>query len=76
MFAKLLLIGNNENYVYDQFIQCGSTFQEPLATLSSINFSFYDPNMNLYDFNNIEHSFTLEIIEELDELEIIGYQTG
>jgi len=76
MFAKILLVGDNESYVYSQFIQCGSTFQEPLATLSSINFSFYDPNMKLYDFNNIEHSFIIEIIEQLDELNIVGYETG
>jgi len=76
MFAKILLIGNNNEYVYDQYIQCGSTFQEPISTLSSINFSFYDPNMNLYDFNNVEHSFTIEIVEQLDELNIIGDETG
>jgi hypothetical protein len=32
--------------------------------------------MKLYDFNNIEHSFTIEIIEQLDELNIVGYETG
>jgi hypothetical protein len=76
MFAKILLVGNIESYVYSQFIQCGSTFQEPLSTLSSINFSFYDPDMILYDFNNIEHSFTIEIVEQLDELDIVGLETG
>ena len=59
---------NIENYVYDQYIQIGSTFQEPISTLSTITFSFYGPDNQLYDFNNIEHSFTIEIIEELDEL--------
>jgi hypothetical protein len=71
LFAKILLTGSNESYVYDQFIQCGSTFQEPIATLSNITFSFYGPDNLLYDFNNVEHSFTIEIVEQLDELDII-----
>jgi len=66
LFAKLMLANNVDNYVYDQFIQIGSTFQEPISTLSNITFSFYDANNQLYDFNNIEHSFTIEIIEQLD----------
>jgi hypothetical protein len=69
-FAKIMLAGNVENYVYDQFIQLGSIFKEPLSTLSSINFSFYSPDNQLYDFNGIDHSFTIEIIEDLDDLDV------
>ena len=75
-FAKIYLAGQLNNYVYDQFIQLGSTFQEPLSSLSTITFSFYSPDNNLYDFNNVEHSFTIEIVEQLDELNIIGFETG
>ena len=75
-FAKLYLAGQLNDYVYDQYIQLGSTFQEPLSSLSTITFSFYGPDNNLYDFNNVEHSFTIEIVEQLDELNIIGYETS
>jgi phage anti-repressor protein len=75
-FAKIYLAGEMNNYVYDQYIQLGSTFQEPLAALSTITLSFYGPDNNLYDFNNVEHSFTIEIIEQLDELNIVGFETG
>jgi hypothetical protein len=75
-FAKIYLAGELNNYVYDQYIQLGSTFQEPLAALSTITLSFYGPDNNLYDFNNVEHSFTIEIIEQLDELNILGFETG
>jgi len=75
-FAKIYLAGQLNDFVYDQYIQLGSTFQEPLATLSTITFSFYGPDNNLYDFNNVDHSFTIEIIEQLDELNIIGFETG
>ena len=75
-FAKIMLAGSSENYVYDQFVQLGSTFQEPIATLSNIRFSFYGPDNQLYNFNNIDHSFTIEIIEQLDELNISDIGTG
>lgn len=71
--AKIYLAGQSNNYVYDQFIQLGSGFQEPISTLSTISFSFYGPDNNLYDFNNVEHSFTIEIVEELSELVIESY---
>jgi hypothetical protein len=71
--AKIYLAGQSNSYVYDQFIQLGSGFQEPISTLSTISFSFYGPDNNLYDFNNIEHSFTIEIVEELSELVIESY---
>ena len=75
-FAKIYLAGELNNFVYDQFIQMGCTFQEPLATLSTITFTFNGPDGNLYDFNNVEHSFTIEIVEQLDELNIVGMETG
>jgi len=75
-FAKLYLAGQLNDFVYDQYIQLGCTFQEPLAALSTLTFSFYGPDNKLYDFNNVEHSFTVEIIEQLDELNIVGFETG
>jgi hypothetical protein len=71
--AKIYLAGELNSYVYDQFIQLGSRFQESISTLSSLTFSFYSPDNNLYDFNNVEHSFTIEIVEQLEELVIEKY---
>jgi hypothetical protein len=71
--AKIYLAGKLNSYVYDQFIQLGSGFQEPISTLSALTFSFYSPDNNLYDFNNVEHSFTIEIVEQLNELVIESY---
>jgi len=71
--AKIYLAGELNSYVYDQFIQLGSKFQESISTLSSLTFSFYSPDNNLYDFNNVEHSFTIEIVEQLEELVIEKY---
>jgi hypothetical protein len=71
--AKIYLSGDLNSYVYDQYIQLGSTFQESISTLSTLTFSFYGPDNNLYDFNNVEHSFTIEIVEQLGELVIESY---
>jgi hypothetical protein len=74
--AKIYLSGELNSYVYDQYIQLGSVFQEPISTLSTLTFSFYGPDNNLYDFNNVEHSFTIEIVEQLGELVIESYNSS
>ena len=65
IFAKLLLSGDPGTVIYNQFIQLGETFSVPIPSLSEWEASFYDPIGNLYNFGNLEHSYTLEIYEEL-----------
>jgi len=65
IFAKLLLSGNLDYVIYNDFIQIGEDFLEPIGSLSEIEFSFYTVDGNLFDFNNINVSFTIEIFEEL-----------
>jgi len=64
IFAKLLLSGNLDYVIYNDFIQIGEEFLEPIASLSEIEFSFYTVDGNLFDFNNINVSFTIEIFED------------
>jgi hypothetical protein len=65
IFAKILFedptITTNNRY-----IQLSEYFDPPLNTLSSWETSFYDANGNLYNFGNIEHSYTLEIYEDYE----------
>jgi hypothetical protein len=65
IFAKLLLSGDPNTVIYNDFIQLGQDFQEPIVSLSEIEFSFYNPDGFLFDFNNIEVSFTIELFEEI-----------
>jgi hypothetical protein len=51
--------------VYNQFIQLGEYFKEPINTLSDLEFIFYDPTGELFNFGSMEHSYTLEIYEEI-----------
>lgn len=65
VFSKLLLAGDPGTIMYNQFIQLGEYFKEPISTLSDFEVAFYDPIGELFNFGSIEHSYTLEIYEEI-----------
>lgn len=66
IFAKILLPGNNGSYIFDQYIQLIENIPITYSNLYEIEFSFLTPDGELYDFNGIEHSYTLEFYEEID----------
>jgi len=66
IFAKLNLSGGANSITYNDFIQIGQEFLDPIISLSEIQFSFYTPDGLLYDFNNINVSFTIELFEEIN----------
>ena len=66
IFAKLLLSGDLDYVIYNDFIQIGEEFLEPVASISEIQFSFYSVDGNLFEFNNINVSFTIEIFEQIN----------
>lgn len=61
-FAKIQLSGTAGNMVFNTFVPASVIFQQPIVTLSELSISFYSPMGNLYNFNGINHSFTLEIL--------------
>ena len=66
VFAKILLSGKKGYMLYNKYIQLCEYFNPPLNSLSTWEISFYDKYGNLYDFGNIEHSYTLEIYENYE----------
>ena len=66
IFAKLLLSSDPGTIMYNQFIQLGENIPLLILTFSEWEVSFYNSNGDLYDFGNLEHSYTLEIYEEID----------
>ena len=68
VFAKLLLSGDPGSILYNQFIQLGEIFSIPIPSFSEWEVFFYDALGNLYNFGNLEHSYTLEIYEKLNTL--------
>ena len=77
VFAKILLSSNPGEILYDTFVENPNIFyNSPLHELSELEFIFVDNNNELFDFNQQEHSFTLEIIELENKLDYINSRTG
>ena len=68
VFAKLLLSDSPGSILFNQYIQLAEFLNKPIKTLNELEFKFYSPSGSLYEFNGIDHSFTLEIYEESTEI--------
>lgn len=62
IFSKILLCDNPGQILFNSFININKTFDNPLDKLSQIKVSFFLPNGQLFDFNGLDHSFTLELV--------------
>jgi hypothetical protein len=71
VFAKLFLIGSPGSIIYDQYVQITEDLPPASAFLNELVFSFITPDGVPYDFNGQNHSYTLEIYEELEENPLI-----
>ena len=65
-FSKILLTGNPGDILFNTYVQAVKNFDEPLAQLNELNIKFVYPDGTLVDFNNINHSFTLSIVEQIN----------
>uniref|UniRef100_A0A6C0H945 Uncharacterized protein n=1 Tax=viral metagenome TaxID=1070528 RepID=A0A6C0H945_9ZZZZ len=66
-FAKILLSGNPGDILFNTFVEQPNNLYDksfPIPSLSSFDISFLYPDGNTVLFRNINHSFTLKIIEE------------
>jgi hypothetical protein len=65
IFTKLLLAGDPGSILYNQFIQLGELLSPQISSFSEWEVFFYDALGDLYNFGNLDHSYTLEIYEDL-----------
>ena len=65
-FAKILLTGNPGDILFNTFVPAIKEFDQPIAQLNELKISFLNPDGSLVDFNNINHSFTLKITEQIN----------
>ena len=64
IFAKILLKNPPGTMQFDTFISNAKVFHEsPLAELSKMKFTIYTPDGNLFQLNDQDYSFSLEIFE-------------
>lgn len=62
-FAKILLSGSPGDILYNTFINYPLEFDFPISRLNEIKIKIMYGDGSLPDFRNIDHSFTLKIVE-------------
>jgi hypothetical protein len=64
-FAKILMSGTPGDILFNTFINYPLEFDFPIPSLNELTIKFTYPDGNLVDFRNINHSFTLRIVEKI-----------
>jgi hypothetical protein len=66
-FAKIILPSALGKDLYNNFISTDTLFDhKPLDEITQLDIQFFDVNGKLFNFSNLNHSFTLEITEEIE----------
>jgi hypothetical protein len=68
IFAKIQLVDLPGNLLYNTFVSNDRVFDNPKAVLDYLDIEFRKFDGKLFQFNGIEHSFSLEIYTYLDRL--------
>ena len=66
VFAKIQLDGEPGTILYNTFVPTPKFLYSPIPQLSRLDIRFRAPDGELYDFNGMDHSFTLKIITAED----------
>ena len=77
-FAKILLPDSPGTILFNTFAQSNKIFYDPIGRLSELDIEFYGPDGELFDFNGVNHSFTIEITtaDETPNQTSISAKTG
>lgn len=52
----------NDRLALNTYVETPIYFHNPIKYLKTLEFEFYSPDGELYDFNGLDHSFTIEIV--------------
>jgi hypothetical protein len=70
IFAKILLSEPPNTLMFNTFLSNAKVYEDtPLSTLNEIEFVIKNNDGTMYNFNEIDYSFSLEIVEYIDILE-------
>jgi hypothetical protein len=70
IFAKILLSEPPNTLMFNTFLSNAKVYEEtPLSTLNELEFLIKNNDGTTYNFNDIDYSFSLEIVEYIDILE-------
>ena len=65
-FAKILLCDSPGRILFNSYVPITHYYEDPLSELYRLDISFFTSDGNLFDFNGVDHSFTLEIVTVSD----------
>lgn len=68
VFTTVQWTSNPGKVVFNSYTPVIKKFEEPLDSLSIIHFEMRNPDGTLVEFNGMDHSFTLEIVENFTHL--------
>jgi len=66
VFSKIILCDSPGKILYNTYVPVTHYYDDPIADLFELEIVFYSFDGNLYDFNGVDHSFTLEIVTVSD----------
>jgi hypothetical protein len=70
IFAKILLSEPPNTLMFNTFLSNAKVYEEtPLSSLNELEFMIKNNDGTMYNFNEIDYSFSLEIVEYIDILE-------
>ena len=74
IFAKIQMAGGANASIFNSYIGSGKIYYDvPLSLLDEVQFEFKTADNELIEFNDKNHSFTLEITEAIQKIEGIGF---
>jgi len=76
IFAKILLSGKPGEVCYNTFVDNPLIFLNAKDKVETFDITWVDEQGALVDFNKVDHSFTLEIVHYVTQLDRNGYSTS
>ncbi len=68
VFSIIRWFDNPGNVIFDSFVPATKYYQPPISTISELEISIRHPDGRMVQFNQIDHSFTIEIVEFYEKL--------
>lgn len=76
VFAKIQLCDSPGKVLFNTHVSTTRFYEDPIHEVSELQINFYGPSGFLYDFNGLEHSFTLELVTVSDIPEGTGINSN
>lgn len=75
IFAKVLLNAETGRVAYNTFVSNPLIFPNAIDKIELLEVQWIDETGALVDFSDVDHSFTLEVIQYITQVESTGYDT-